>query len=376
MKKVLLCGHFSFRGHSATAGDFMVLDVVCCWLEGCNVSYDVALARPYKNGVNLQEINAGDYSHMVFLCGPFGREPEFMKLMDRFEGKCLIGLNLSMIEKGNYWNPFDLLLERDSCRTIRPDLALLCEQDKVPVVGVSLIHPQPEYGYRSMQKQANDALCRLVESRRVAVVDIDTCLDPSQTKLRSPRKLSRLSRVWMWLLLRLHGLVLALKNGVPVLAVDSVSGGAKVVSQAKAMGWSQVFTIDSLNDEDLRLAFEYCLTEGARQKAIDCRERAISQLSAVREEFMETIGLAPVERFNGEKKAETPVKVGKGQLALAAGFLFRKSRGLARRIMRHAGAFLVQRTDNRGLRLRDSQPDPLSWRSIGANRRAAPSNMQ
>ncbi len=36
---------------------------------------------------------------------------------------------------------------------------------------------------------------------------------------------------------RLHGLVLALKNGVPALAIDPVAGGAKVAAQAAAWGW-------------------------------------------------------------------------------------------------------------------------------------------
>ena len=31
---------------------------------------------------------------------------------------------------------------------------------------------------------------------------------------------------------RLHGMVLALKNGVPVVALDPVDGGAKVAAQA------------------------------------------------------------------------------------------------------------------------------------------------
>jgi Polysaccharide pyruvyl transferase len=36
---------------------------------------------------------------------------------------------------------------------------------------------------------------------------------------------------------RLHGLVLALTQGMPVLAVDPVAGGAKVATQAAAWGW-------------------------------------------------------------------------------------------------------------------------------------------
>ncbi len=36
---------------------------------------------------------------------------------------------------------------------------------------------------------------------------------------------------------RLHGMVLALKNGVPAIAVDPIVGGAKITQQARAINW-------------------------------------------------------------------------------------------------------------------------------------------
>ena len=59
---------------------------------------------------------------------------------------------------------------------------------------------------------------------------------------------------------RLHGLVLALKNGIPALAIDTVAGGAKVARQAGALGWP-VLTGDALSAPALAAAFELCLTE-------------------------------------------------------------------------------------------------------------------
>jgi polysaccharide pyruvyl transferase WcaK-like protein len=43
-----------------------------------------------------------------------------------------------------------------------------------------------------------------------------------------------ISRLDLVITMRMHGLVLALKHGVPALAVDPVAGGAKVTAQAQA----------------------------------------------------------------------------------------------------------------------------------------------
>ena len=63
---------------------------------------------------------------------------------------------------------------------------------------------------------------------------------------------------------RLHGLVLALKNGVPAVAIDTVAGGAKVARQADALGWP-VLAADSLTASELAegRSSSSCLIEAA-----------------------------------------------------------------------------------------------------------------
>jgi polysaccharide pyruvyl transferase WcaK-like protein len=85
---------------------------------------------------------------------------------------------------------------------------------------------------------------------------------------------------------RLHGAVLALKNGVPVLAIDPESGGAKIQRQMKTIGWPIVFTVDRLTDEELRNALEYCLTEEARDLARACGLRSAHEVASIGEEFI------------------------------------------------------------------------------------------
>jgi hypothetical protein len=84
----------------------------------------------------------------------------------------------------------------------------------------------------------------------------------------------------------LHGTVLAIKNGVPALAIDPIASGAKVRRQAETIGWPVVFTADALDDAQLQRAFDYCLTAEAKAKAWACAEQATAQVVRIRDEFV------------------------------------------------------------------------------------------
>ncbi|MFC1719119.1 polysaccharide pyruvyl transferase family protein [Candidatus Poribacteria bacterium] len=283
----LVAGWFSFEHMGATAGDLFARDVVCEWLEQAGYSYDVALAPPFRGGVDWRLVDPAKYSHVVFVCGPFGNGPPITEFLPRFAGCRLIGIDLSMLDPLETWNPFDLLLERDSSATSRPDITFLSRQAQVPVVGVILVHPQAEYKEKAMHHVANDAIKRLIDSREMSAVPIDTQLDINKTGLRSPAEVeSLIARMDVVLTTRLHGTVLALKNGIPAVAVDPVAGGAKIRRQAETIGWPVLFTADVLSDEALQKAFDYCLTEDARMKAKECCERAVQMVKGIRDDFI------------------------------------------------------------------------------------------
>ena len=285
--KVLVAGWFSFEEMGATAGDLMSRDLACEWIERSGLAYDVAHAHPFTGGVNWQSVDPENYSHVVFVCGPFGNGPPVVEFLDRFAGRKMIGLNLSMLQDLNEWNPFDLLLERDSSARAHPDMAFLSRQPRVPIVGVVLIHPQPEYGKRDVQVQANAAIQRLVARRELSAVSIDTRLDINSTGLRTAAEIeSLIARMDVVLTTRLHGTVLALKNGVPVVAVDPVAGGAKICRQAATIGWPIVLDGESATDEQLEGAFDFCLTAEARDQARQCAAQATTEIEKVRDEFV------------------------------------------------------------------------------------------
>jgi Polysaccharide pyruvyl transferase len=288
--KALVTGWFSFEQMGATAGDLLARDLACEWLERAGYPYDVALAPPFPDGVDWRLVDPEAYSHVVFVCGPFGNGEPITEFLERFDGRRLVGLNLTMLESLDTWNPFDLLLERDSSATSHPDISFLSRQAPVPVVGLVLIDTQPEYKERDAHEAANDAIRRLVASREVSAVVIDTRLDTNSTGLRTSSEVeSLIARMDVVLTTRLHGTVLALKNGVPAVVVDPVVGGGKIRRQAETIGWPLVFSADSLTDRALGLALDYCLTEDARVKARECRGWAESMAQEVRDEFISSL---------------------------------------------------------------------------------------
>jgi hypothetical protein len=301
--KVLVAGWFSFPSMGATAGDLLSRQVVCRWLEEVGRAYDIAVAPPVTGGVDWQAVDPGDYSDVLFVCGPFGNGWPIPEFLARFSGKRLIGLNLSMLQPIDVWNPFDLLLERDSSRTTRPDLALLAASEPVPVAGIVLIAGQPEY-QAGRHEQANRAIHQVVASRDIAAVAIDTRLDLNETGLRTERQVeSLIARMDVVVTTRLHGLVLALKNGVPVVAVDPVDGGAKVLRQAKALGWPSVLTPSELTHAALNAALDWALGDSARQLAAQCRVRAHDDLIAVHAQFISAFRDRAPAPFAGRSQA-------------------------------------------------------------------------
>lgn len=282
--RVLLAGWFSFEGMGATAGDLMVRDLACEWLSRAGCPYDVALGVPFDGGVDWRSINPDAYTHICFVCGPFGNVRPLTDFLSRFEHCHLIGLDLSMVDG---WNPFDVLFERDSSTLCCPDVAMLAPVKQVPVVGVILCDHVSEYGDRSQHDAAHDAIQRLIQRRELAAVRIDTRLDRNSTGLRTAAEIENMiSRMDIVVTTRLHGTVLAIKSGVPPVVIDPIVGLGKISAQVRALGWRVALDMTTLNDRSLETAFDYCLTPQARTEAVACRNRAIGQLNRVQENFI------------------------------------------------------------------------------------------
>ena len=281
--KALVAGWFSFEDGHATAGDLITRDLLCEWLEIAGLPYEVALVPPFEGGVDWRTVDPRTFTHVIFVCGPFGRDEYEKEFLRRFQDCRLIGMNLSMKIPLEDWNPFDFLSERDSSIDSHPDISFLSQKPHVPVVGVCLV----EHYVGAPVEEANSAIDRLLQSNDVAVVPIDTRLDINQTGLKSPAEVeSVLARMDAVVTTRLHGTVLSLKNGVPVVAIDPEVGGWKIRKQAELLGWPVAFNVDNVTEEELQKALEYCLTEEARVRARECRDRARMLVEEVKQNFI------------------------------------------------------------------------------------------
>lgn len=294
--KVLIAGWFSFEEMGATAGDLLCRDLVARWLQEAGLPFEVATAAPFTGGVAWESEDPKEYSHLIFVCGPLGNGWPVADMLERFRDCELIGLNLTMLDDLENWNPFALLLERDSNRTARPDLTFLSPPRPVPVVGLILADRQKEYRERALHARANAAIDELLSSREAAVVRIDTRLDHNRTGQRTAAEIeSLIARMDLVVTTRLHGTVLALKNGVPALVIDPIAGGHKVHRQTKTLNWPICFAADGLLDTELQEAFDFCLTDEARTQARECSRRAKQLLAGVPGELLGQLQRNPQE---------------------------------------------------------------------------------
>ena len=55
------------------------------------------------------------------------------------------------------------------------------------------------------------------------------------------------------------------------------------------MDWPVRFAVESVTDEQLQDAFDYCLTDEARDKARDCANSARKILAGLRQRFLDEI---------------------------------------------------------------------------------------
>ena len=285
--RALIAGWFSWSDCNATAGDVMACDVLSRWLNEAGLEHDIARAAPIEPALDWETLDPARYTHLVFVCGPFNDNAYARDILKAFAHCKTIGVNLSMIERLEDYNPFDLLFERDSDRANRPDLVFASERDDVPVAGLMLVHPQKEYGNRGRHDAAHQLIKRVLAKRGVACVPIDTCLVNNAGGFNTPAQINAtIGRMDLVVTTRMHGLVMALRNGVPAVAIDAISGGAKVLAQANAVRWPIVETIDQLTDSWLNESLDKCLQPSIKQDIEQSQRIAENKLKALQEEIV------------------------------------------------------------------------------------------
>ncbi|MFI8193611.1 polysaccharide pyruvyl transferase family protein [Streptomyces sp. NPDC085946] len=262
-----MTGWFSFLDGEATAGDVLALRRVEDVLRGTGLPYDVAWSPGFlPEALHLDDVRPGDYTHLVFVCGPL-HGPQVEELHRRFAHCVRIAVGTSVIDPGSpAVTGFHRVLPRDAPdREPVEDLAARAPVVPArPVVGVILTHGQHEYGEQRRHDRVAEEVTRWLAGKDCARLELETRLDTRDWHLSAtPAQLqSVLARLDLVVTDRLHGLVLALRVGTPVLAVDPVAGGAKVTAQARACGWPALLAAERLDVRQLDRWWDWCLTGG------------------------------------------------------------------------------------------------------------------
>lgn len=163
------------------------------------------------------------------------------------------------------------------------------EGRRVPVVGVTAAPGQPEYGTRSAHTEVHERLGRWLVKKDCARLPLDTRLDTWDWLhcANTNQFDSLVRRTDLVVTTRLHGLVLALRNGVPALAVDPVTDGAKVAAQGRAWNWPVVTVTGPERGPDpwfLEQLWQWCRNEGrgaARARAAEPGPSLAGELTAL-----------------------------------------------------------------------------------------------
>ncbi|MBU6534319.1 polysaccharide pyruvyl transferase family protein [Streptomyces mayonensis] len=249
--RILVTGWFSFLHGEATAGDVLALHRVEEVLRGAGLAHDVVWSPGFRaDGTHFSEVDPAAYSRLLFVCGPV-HGPQVEELHRRFAHCVRIAVGVSVVDPASpAVTGFDRVLARDGSGS-GPGLDLSARAPglpRVPVVGVVLTHGQHEYGGRRRHAEVAAGLTRWLAGKDCARLELETRLDAHDWRLcGTPAQLeSVLARLDLVVTDRLHGLVLALRAGVPALVVDPVTGGAKVTAQAHACGWPAVVAAERL----------------------------------------------------------------------------------------------------------------------------------
>ncbi|MFD7134677.1 polysaccharide pyruvyl transferase family protein [Streptomyces sp. NPDC059894] len=262
-RRILVTGWFGFPDGEATAGDVLALDRVRDVLRQAGVDHDVAWSPGFRpGGLHLSRVRPEEYSHLVFVCGPL-HGPQIEELHRRFAHCARIAVGVSVVDpEGPAVTGFHRVLARDGGGP-EPTRDLAARAPALParpVVGVILTHGQHEYGARRRHERVAEEVTRWLSGRDCARLELETRLDAHDWRLHAtPAQLeSVLSRLDLVVTDRLHGMLLALRAGVPALAVDPVEGGAKVTAQARACGWPALVPAERLDAAALDRWWDWC----------------------------------------------------------------------------------------------------------------------
>ncbi|MEU0969652.1 polysaccharide pyruvyl transferase family protein [Streptomyces sp. NPDC005917] len=270
--RLLLSGWFSFRDGEATAGDVLAQQHMTAALSRAGIRHDTAWSPGFRPGaLSLETARPEAYDTLLFVCGPV-HGPQVTLLHARFRTCRRLAAGVSVVDPDDpAATGFHEIIARDGTPApARHDLAASAPVGPPPpVAGVVLSHGQGEYGKRRRHEEVNARITGWLAGKDCVRVPAETRLATDDWRLCATAEqfLALVSRFDVVVTTRLHGLVLALRTGTPVIAVDPVASGAKVTAQARVVGWPALVEARTLSEEVLDHWWRWALSESGRMAA-------------------------------------------------------------------------------------------------------------
>ena len=289
-KRAIVVGHFSFPGSRGTFGDIEASEIVCDWLEESGIEFDVASnLEDGVKGVDISLIDETKYGIFIFVCGPWYPDGRIQStLLKKFDHCLKIGVNLTTFEEG--LAGFDYLLSRDNFQDKNADIAFAKVVNKIPVVGIILVDRQKKYGIKQRHLYIRSVITEYLKKGDLAPIWLDTNANLNIMKISNKNQFeSILSRTDVVVTNRLHGLVLSLKNAIPVIAIDPVAGGGKVTAQVKALGWPILISAEEFSEEKLHQTINYCLSNNLQEALLKSQQKAFQSIEDTKNKFIQIV---------------------------------------------------------------------------------------
>lgn len=281
----------SYQGHG-TIGDLLSVRTIAARLYASGHDFttisnvdDVGTVGPVSR---LDEIDPSGIDTLVFVCGPIiAGHPIVDDVIKRFAHARRIGLAVSLFPRDHplHANPFGTVFAREGMDTTWEDIAILAPTDahlpradapstgRPLRVGRVLRGPQSEYGidlslHEYTAELAENTISELRKNQPVEVIDIEHVLR------HTPYEPGDFDRIYKTLDLvltsRFHGGIMAARNHVPFIAVDQISGGAKITALLGERGWPHVYSASEHNTTDIVQA-AFAILEKYDEKRSDIR---------------------------------------------------------------------------------------------------------
>jgi hypothetical protein len=292
---VMWYGSFGTRG-GPTVGDLYAVDNVAAQLRAAGIPNSVVTADfdipdhvRVKSVFGIKRPSRG----VVFVCGPLVDWSDLIDFLTICEGVPRVAVGVSVLQHHRrIHRALEAVVARDGAPGSTFDLSVSHVVEPagqwLPFrrVGLCLRGNQTEYAQGSNDRRASELLHAVASHFELEVVPIDTLLTTDTPHDQFLRALEGVDVVFTT---RMHGGILSLAHGKPVIAIDQILGGAKVKAVLDRVQWPFVFCAEDASREVLCRAVEQLQSAEGRAQVVAAQNRVLTESRAAMAVTLQTV---------------------------------------------------------------------------------------